>query len=366
MDAGMSREDIAEKQFANVKNRINRLSNLDCDNRVDLLKAINKVAGQVGWKVEHKKAFSELIDERVGTSVVSEDGTTRRRANQDCPTIELYCTKDDNIKLRDMNMSNHARIQVFKALFRRLGIYVAAEGLKGRVADIIKHVSGEPDMEPEAFLALLKKVKKALAPLQKIRDWPHEFLQNYPADPDELKANHAEIYNHAYPKDPPEKQHVDGVDTPDFLRKSSSLLKQTTTVCKPEAGTADMKAMMSMFGSSVANVLSRVQDNQYQVAGYGYGQGYGYGHGQGYGYNWGAGSSDSQWGGAWRQHCSSNSNLPQKRLPALMDIERPPKRNQPPAPCHVDKDDDGEDPEEEHPEQDPEDVGFSDKGRKKI
>jgi hypothetical protein len=192
-------------------------------------------------------------------------GARNRRDNQECTTIELYFTSDEMRKLHDLNLSDHARIAVVRLRMKLLGNHCPSEGLKGRLAMIVKHTSAIEDMPPVEWLKLLHKVKAALEPLGK-EPWQFEFITEYPPDPSDLPT---EIFNHAYPTDPPAKQKVHGLSVPDFLRKSSKHLKHVTT-CMPQHVPMDMAAHASTFGPQVQNTFVRYNPYGFQGVPAGY------------------------------------------------------------------------------------------------
>ena len=137
---------------------------------------------------------------------------------QECPTFELYLTLSDRERLTNPDASDRACIAVIKNRAKMIGLHWASEPTKGRIAQILNHLAHGGNLQGIPWYEFLQKVKTALKSLQTTCDWPFEFIQNYPADPNSLCK---EVFEHAFGNEAPGMIDIKDMDLPDFLRTSS-------------------------------------------------------------------------------------------------------------------------------------------------
>ena len=140
---GIAQDVIAKQQYNSLSKSIGKLKEGSFAQGATLLKAIreNEV---IGWSEEENLQLGTMVDQKRmdAGSTDANVGTVARRAPQQCATFELYLDEERRNKLDDKNISDHMRINICKSVLTDAGIWVPSEGLKGRIANIVKHTGG--------------------------------------------------------------------------------------------------------------------------------------------------------------------------------------------------------------------------------
>jgi len=259
LDAGVDATIIGTSQYEVMRAKLRNLKKIDFDAATNLINAIN--AAKVPWS--NKELLDLVIS--VNHHLRSDAQKTAGKANQECPTFELYLTDDEMAKLGNPAYSNLAFANVCRKRAKLIGLFYASEGCKGRIAQIIKHVANKTDMNPTEWFCLLTTVKDALKTLRK-EAWDFEHVTSYPLNPNDLPPP---IYRHAYGgADAPGMHDLPGMDCPEFLRKSSRQLtaRAATEVTKPQRQSLDTTTFATLFGPHIQAFLSQAFQGQQRMS----------------------------------------------------------------------------------------------------
>ena len=183
---------------------------------------------------------------------VGKAGTRGRRPQQECSTFEHYLTASEMQRMKDPNLSEVALIQICKTRADKIGLLNPSEPSKGRIATIIKCLTGQHDMTPKNWYKLLQKVKNTLARSCANEAWTIAGVKKYPVDPHDLPS---EVFAEAYKEEGPGMMSVQGMDSPEFLRKSSRLYSSEGQAVVQPQSSFDTSVFAGLFGSHMRQVL---------------------------------------------------------------------------------------------------------------
>ena len=188
-----------------LKKKVARLRDFDVVVATSIVSEINDGPMSAGAKLELSSA--------VGKTLAGGDETTTGRAevrgNQHC-LIELFLTRPQWERLSDTSLPVGPNIGFFRdSVLAPLRLYCPSEAMKGRVANLLRHVALPLHAlrSPDDWQEFLSKVRAGLQPLTKVKSKDAHVFP-YPPDPSTLQEEWPEVYERVYATEPPENREV--------------------------------------------------------------------------------------------------------------------------------------------------------------
>ena len=251
VNAGMPPTEVAENHHACIMKKFGMLKGGTYEEVTELTNLITAESPKVGWNNDQKKALVQLVN----NSLQGCSGAHSKKENQNCTTFELYLTEEENANMRDPTMNDRALVGILRNRAKLLGLHCASEPTKGRIAMIVNHIAHGGTLRGDAWYKLLRLLTDAFATLRR-EEWPHEYLVNFPEDPNKLSAN---IFKHAYPEKGPACMDILNMDCPEFLRRSSKHLRPEPAShgrAQVQPQQFDCESMMRFFGAQISSLVA--------------------------------------------------------------------------------------------------------------
>ena len=252
VNAGMDAKTVGEHQFKSVMSKVEMLHGVDMEGATKLVAKIKEIA-LPSWSSEQITKLTGAVGDKVCSQAAQ-----KHIIYQECATFERYLTPTEMDKLRSGDLSDKAMIQICKARAAAIGLHTSSETTKGRIANIIWHVSGREHLSAHEWYTFLQKVKKAIATI-KASSWKMRSIHKYPENPDDLDPD---VYTHAYREERPGMVDLPDMAEPDFLRKTSRRMKEKAPETpqhkvQPAVASASFDPSMyaMMYGHHIANAM---------------------------------------------------------------------------------------------------------------